>query len=106
MAKLQDAANMAQDPRLLPPLTAAVVETAVNVLTSEADDAENHENRARLARRVLMEPEVAARRFAWAVTTDDELVESWSDDEDTGDGLDALQSVVDVLWDAFADLPA
>ncbi len=96
---------MAQDPRLLPPLTAAVVETAVNVLTTEPDDAENHSNRAALARRVLMEPEVTARRFAWAVTTDDELLEAWSNDDNIEDGLDALQAVVDALWDAFADLP-
>ncbi len=103
MATLQDAADMAQDPRLFAPLTAGVVKAAVNVI-NEDEETENHEPRVNLARRVLMEPELHARRFQWAVPTNATVLAKWAADDIEG-ALGDLQFVVNSLWDAFASLP-
>jgi hypothetical protein len=51
-----------------------------------------------------MEPELHARRFNWAVTTNEALLAKWAVDDIEG-ALGDLQFVVNGLWDAFASLP-
>lgn len=102
MTMLQDAADMARDPRLLPPLTIAVVTAALNVI-NEGQEAPDHAPRAELAHRVLVEPYGYAQRFAWAVATNTTVAAKWAA-EDIDGAIGDLQFVTDSVWNAFAGI--
>lgn len=103
MTALSDAASYATDPTLVPLLTAALVRAAVEI-SDEPDTTANHANRLRLAHDVIQSPTgFAQSTFAWATSTDPDLVSEW-----VATNYEAAQNsmndvIVDV-WDAVAGL--
>lgn len=99
---LEDAATFAQDTTLTGPMTAAVVSQGLVVMAEDPTVA-GHGQRASLAIQVLTVPSDFAKRFAWACSTNAELVAAWiSGDKATA--LDTLDDVVAGVWDAVAGI--
>lgn len=100
MTTLEDAATFAQDPTLVGPLTAAVVDAALTVLAEEPT-VDSHGQRAGLAVQAVTDPEASVGRFVWAVATDEDTVDEWVNG-DKAVAVNGLPAVVAALWDGVA----
>lgn len=102
MSALEDAATFAQDPELKAPLTAAIVDVALEVLAEEPTT-DFHGQRVSLGVQVVADPEAFAERYAWVVSSDEDTVDAWiSGDKDTA--LEGLRAVVSARWNAVAGI--
>lgn len=98
--ELDKAAAFAQDPDVSAPLAAALERAAIAVMT-EAGNVEGHALRTNLAIQVLQNPKGFWERFAWAVSTNTEVVGNWAS-EDRAAAVNSFQFVVDSVWNAMA----
>lgn len=102
MSALSEAADFARDAEFRPLLSAALERAAIDIV-AEDPAADDHENRARLARRVLTSPEDPAllSQFQWAVSTNGTVVSKWLGGDQDGTAGD-LAFVLGSLWNAVA----
>lgn len=100
MGVLTDAATYANDPDLLPPLTAAIVAAAV-AISSESNDTPGHVQRVQLATQVLNSPAAMSTVFAWATSINGTVVGKWVSGDHDG-ALGDIPFVLGTVWDAVA----
>ncbi len=99
---LEKAHHFATDPRLVGPLTAALTRAAVNI-ANEDPATDNHVERARQAIEIIENPNVYVQRFAWAVSTNETVVNAWADG-DREQAFSDLQYVTDSVFNAVAGI--
>lgn len=100
MASLTDSANFAQDIKARGVIIAAYTQAAVSI-TFEDETLPNHAERLELAHQVLTSPPMLQEPFAWAVSTNQTVVDKWA----AGDYESAagdLPYVISTIWDAVA----
>lgn len=100
ISDLEKASLFARDMSVFDPLAAAIERAAVNIM-AEAADTFGHELRGALAARVVVDPTQYVQQFAWAVSTNNEVVTKWA----AGDRESAFgdfQFAVNGVWNAIA----
>lgn len=97
---LDKAAVVAQDPDLAAPLAAAIERAAIDIM-AEAATVDGHALRTNLAISALQNPMSLVPRFAWAVSTNVQVVDQWVGEQRAA-AVDSLQFVVNGVWNAMA----
>lgn len=99
---LDKAGLFAKDTSVLEPLAAAMERAAVAIM-SEDSTIPGHTLRQNLAVQVLQDPMALAPRFAWALSTNDEIVNQWTSEQRAG-AIGSFQFVVNSVWNALASV--
>ncbi len=99
---LEKAHHFATDPRLVGPLTAALTRAAVNI-ANEDPTTDHHAERARMAIEIIENPNLYVQRFAWAVSTNETVVNAWADG-DRDQAFSDLQFVTNGVFNAVAGI--
>lgn len=101
---LEDAASFARDMRAVNVLAAAIERAAVAIM-AEAATTTYHLERVGMARDAIQDPTQFVQRFAWAVSTNEQVVTKWASGDESGAIAD-FQFVINSLWNAVAGVAA
>ena len=103
MSSLSEGAAFASDYAFRPIIIAALEKVAMGVV-AENPTTPRHAERLSLARKVLNTPENSDRlsQFAWAVSTDEDLVDSYTENDLEAVAV-ALPSVLEGLWNTLSE---
>jgi hypothetical protein len=103
MASLTDSATMSGNADFISRVSEAVAVTAYNILTTEADDAEDHAQREALAELVVRDINSYSYAFTRMVVANPTIAAQAPDQESVPDG--DILFVVNQIWVDFAPAP-